>query len=88
MPWGAGAVSLELVVLAIAAATCWASPFVYKYLKGECQEDGARFFSVVPSNRTRGNGHKLTCRKFHLDMRKNFHRLEQVTPRDVESPSQ
>ncbi|RMC03267.1 hypothetical protein DUI87_20462 [Hirundo rustica rustica] len=41
-------------------------------LKGVYQEDGFRFFSVMPSNRTRGNGQKLIHRKFYVNIRKNF----------------
>ena len=66
---------------------------VYKYLKGGCQEDGAKLFSVVPSNRTRGNGHKLKLRKFQLNTKKNFFTLGVMEPWNrlprgvVDSPS-
>ncbi|GAB0206786.1 mitochondrial enolase superfamily member 1, partial [Grus japonensis] len=48
----------------------------YKYLKGGCLEEGARLFSLVPSDRTRGNGHNLEPRKSHLHMRKNLLHFE------------
>jgi len=64
-----------------------------KYLKGVCKEEGASLFSVMPSDRPRGSGHKLKCRRFPPDIRKHFftvtvtehwHRLPRAV---VESPS-
>lgn len=37
---------------------------VHKFLKGGFQEDEVRLFSVVPSDRTRDNGHEVQHRKF------------------------
>lgn len=34
----------------------------YQYLLGGCKEDGVRLFSVVLSNRTKGDGHRWNTR--------------------------
>lgn len=66
---------------------------VYKNLKEGCKDNRARLFSLVPSNRTRDNGHKLKRRKFHRNIRKHLFAVEmtehwQVAQRGVEvSPS-
>ncbi|XP_075267992.1 uncharacterized protein LOC142358986 [Opisthocomus hoazin] len=52
----------------------------YKYLKGGCWEDGASLFSVVPSDMTRGNGHKLKHGKLQLNRRKKFFPLRVTEP--------
>jgi len=45
---------------------------VHKYLKGESKEDGARNVSVLSMQIGRDNGHKLTNRTSHLNIRKPF----------------
>lgn len=46
---------------------------VYKYLEGGCEEDV--LFSVVPSDRARGKGHKLKHRRLYLNIQKQFFTL-------------
>ncbi|KAK4827281.1 hypothetical protein QYF61_016427 [Mycteria americana] len=68
----------------------------HKYLKGGGKEDRARLFSVVPSDRTRGNGHTLKHRGFPLNIQKQFftlrvtehwHRLPREAAESLSLPS-
>jgi len=52
----------------------------YKYQKDGSQEVGAGLFSVVCSDRTKGNGHKRQHRKFHQNTRKNFFTVRVTSP--------
>ncbi|PKU48910.1 mam domain-containing protein 2 [Limosa lapponica baueri] len=52
---------------------------VYKYLTERNTEDGDRCFSVVPSDRTRSNGHTVKCKKFHSNIRKKRVYCETLT---------
>ena len=55
---------------------------IYKYLMIGSKEDGARRFSVVSSDRTRGNGHKRKHRMFPLNIRKHFLTVRVSEPRN------
>jgi len=43
-----------------------------KYLMIGIEDCGAKLFSMVSSDRTRGNGHKLKKKKLHLNTRNYF----------------
>lgn len=56
---------------------------LHKYLKRVCKVGGARLLSVMPSDRTRDNEHKLKTRIFPLNIRTFYHEgdraLAQIT---------
>lgn len=73
----------------------------YTFMKGRCKGDGARLFSVVASDRTKGKGHTLETQEVPFTHQKTlFHHagdwtLTQVTQRgtgrsileDIQNPS-
>ena len=49
---------------------------VHKHLKRGCKKDGARLFPLVPSDRTRSNGHKLKHRRSPLNIKETLFHCE------------
>jgi len=45
---------------------------MYEYLIGENEEEGVSLFPVVPTDRTRGDGHGLKYMRFHLTQQYPF----------------
>ena len=45
----------------------------YKCIKGGSQVSGSRLFPVVPSDRTRGNGHRMEHRRSRTQEEKFLH---------------
>ena len=49
---------------------------VYEYPEGDCKQDRAMLFPVVPSGGTRGCGHKPEHKRFHLNTGQHFCALQ------------
>lgn len=62
----------SLVLLSLEKEAQGALINVCKYLGGGCREEGSRLLTVVPRDRMKGIGHKLKCRRFHLNIRRHF----------------
>ena len=59
----------------------------FQYLKGDYNHEGNQLFTRIDSDGRRGNGFKITERRFRLDVRGVFHRegseaLAQAAQRD------
>jgi len=63
----------ELGLSSLGQRRLWESDPLVQTSDWGSKEEGARLFSVVPCGRiTRGHGHNLKCRIFHLNVRKHF----------------
>lgn len=58
-----------------------------KYLTMLSKDGGARLFSVIPSDRARGNGHNLKQEKLHLGLRKKDFNITDIhCPENLQTP--